>query len=61
MEQTPTFRMTKDFPRLGAKGNIIKMSPKSMEEFDDDEEFDGWRDSVEAIDLKEELRILSGK
>jgi hypothetical protein len=57
--QTPTFRCLKAYKPLGSvKGNIIKMSPSSLKELDEDERFTGWKDNFEAIGLEEELSLI---
>ena len=60
MEQTPTFRCKKDYKQLGAsKGDIIKMSPASVEEMEADERFIGWRDFFIEVSLDEEILLLN--
>lgn len=59
MEQTPTFKCIKDYLPLGAEvGHIIKMSPTSMAEFDEDERFKGWRKHFVPMTLEEELLAI---
>lgn len=59
MEQTPTFQCIKKYDSLNANiGDVIKMSPKSEKEFDEDERFVGWRKHFKALTLEEELALI---
>lgn len=59
MEQTPTFQCKKDYKPLNAlKGDVIKMSPASVEELDGDERFVGWRKNFNELSLEEELLLI---
>jgi len=58
--QTPTFRCLKKYKPLNADvGEIIKMSPQSVDEINKDERFNGWKKSFEAIGLEEELSLIN--
>lgn len=60
MEQTPTFRCIKKHDLLHASvGDVIKMSPKSVAELDEDKRFTNWRKSFTEITLKEELSLIN--
>lgn len=60
-EQTPTFKCIERDEELhhAEVGDIIKMSPKSLEEFDKD--YPNWRDKYVELNLDEELKELNNK
>lgn len=56
-EQAPAFKCKKKDSLHNAEvGDIIKMSAKSLKEFD--EEFPRWRDKYVELTLKEEMDAL---
>ena len=59
MEQTPTFQCLKNYEHLNAKkGDVIKMSPNSLVELDEDNRFIGWRDNFKELSLDDELLLI---